>query len=238
MIDGRLLLFLSKVGSVESGLGFEARGLDARVVVNPQDRPDKWTMHSAQLPEVPWCESFGSAVEISLDTLYAFCCNFDHAISLARWSLDSAQNGSLGNPEWWCGDSIGWVTHAELNGRAPDTLFANGATEFSVWRDSASGQFLLIQTEGFGQAELVLRRATALTGPWSPPETVFDPPENNIPDIMIYAAKAHPHLTSGGTVLTYATNGSERSVLADSTIYYPRFVRMFMKLSPQDSAKK
>jgi hypothetical protein len=231
MVDSRLLIFLSKVGSAKTGLGFEARGYECRIVENPEDNPDKWDIRNIQLPDVPWCETIGSAVEIFEDSLYSFCCNRDHAISLARWSLESVRAGLLDNPEWWCGDGIGWVKHRSLNGRFVATLFKNGMTEFSVWRDTLAGQFLLVQTEGFGQAQLILRRANYLIGPWTEPEVIFAPPENSIPDIMIYAAKAHPYLQSNGIALTYATNGSERSFKSDSSIYYPRFVRLTLRSS-------
>jgi len=238
MIDGRLLLFLSKVGRVETGLGFEARGHAGKIIENPEENPDKWIMRSVRTPGAPWCETFGSAVETFADSLYAFCCNWDHTISLARWPLDSARTGALDNPEWWCGDSTGWVEHQSLNGHTIATLFGNGMTEFSVWRDTLTEEFLLVQTEGFGQARLVLRRANSLVGPWSTPELIYDPPENVIPHIMIYAAKAHPHLQVEGMALTYATNGFEKSVLEDSSICYPRFVRLTLQSVSPDSLMK
>jgi len=72
-----------------------------------------------------------------------------------------------------------------------------------------------------------MRAAPALTGPWSAPQMVYRPPEYYRPNMMIYAAKAHPELTGGDLILTYATNTFKfAEQLTDSLIYYPRFVRL------------
>jgi hypothetical protein len=56
---------------------------------------------------------------------------------------------------------------------------------------------------------------------------VYRPPEYYRPNVMIYAAKAHPELTGGDLNLTYATNTFDLAEqLTDSLIYYPRFVRL------------
>ena len=48
-----------------------------------------------------------------------------------------------------------------------------------------------------------------------------------MPKIMIYAAKAHPHLAGADLVLTYATNSQDFSQLvARKDLYYPRFLRV------------
>jgi hypothetical protein len=56
---------------------------------------------------------------------------------------------------------------------------------------------------------------------------VYRPPEYHRANVMIYAGKAHPQLTGGDLVLTYATNTFQFvEHLTDSLIYYPRFVRL------------
>jgi hypothetical protein len=56
---------------------------------------------------------------------------------------------------------------------------------------------------------------------------IYRPVEYNRPNVMLYAAKAHPQLTGADLVLTYATNTFQFSEhLSDSLIYYPRFVRL------------
>ena len=79
----------------------------------------------------------------------------------------------------------------------------------------------------FGAANLYFRTSKKLTGPWSEPVKLFEPPERNKPNIMIYAAKAHPQLSGSELVLTYATNSFQFSdLLSDTLLYYPRFVKL------------
>jgi hypothetical protein len=71
-----------------------------------------------------------------------------------------------------------------------------------------------------------VRTARGWGGPWSEPAVVYSPPEKCRPKVLIYAAKAHPHLTGGGLVLTYASNSLDFGELfRDQSLYYPRFVR-------------
>jgi hypothetical protein len=93
--------------------------------------------------------------------------------------------------------------------------------------DKATERFIGVQGRGFGPADVMMRAAPTLEGPWSAPQLVYRPPEYYRPNVMIYACKAHPELTGSDLVLTYATNtfkfGEHKT---DSLIYYPRFVRL------------
>ena len=71
-----------------------------------------------------------------------------------------------------------------------------------------------------------VRTATAAIGPWSPACAAFTPPESGEPDVLVYAAKAHPELAGGSLVITYATNGTLAQVATSPSLYYPRFVRV------------
>jgi hypothetical protein len=86
---------------------------------------------------------------------------------------------------------------------------------------------VVAQARGFGAADIALRSAPELTGPWSASGVVYRPPEQARPRVLIYAAKAHPQLRGAELVLTYATNSSEfAEQLSDPLLYYPRFVRL------------
>jgi len=226
-IDNRVLIFFSILHGIDSGLGFEVCGYGAKSIENPGKNPDKWYIKDIPLPYIGNSLIVGSALQIYDGYLYSFCCREpgNHDNLLCRWSLDSAGLGHLLNPEWWCGDKAGWVSHSNMK-HSPEVILKNGATEFSVWYDSSLNKFFQVQTIGFGQAQVALRQAEQITGPWSEPETIYDPPENKTPNVMIYAGKGHPYLHGADVILTYATNAPESLIVADTCLYYPRFVRV------------
>ena len=52
-------------------------------------------------------------------------------------------------------------------------------------------------------------------------------PESQLQDAFVYAGKAHPELIGADLVATYAANSFDFSELvADPSLYYPRFVRV------------
>jgi hypothetical protein len=105
-------------------------------------------------------------------------------------------------------------------------LFSEGHNEFTVHYEPLLEQYLEIQTIGFGKSDLGYRVSDSPAGTWAPIERFYRPEEYEIPDILIYAAKAHPHLEGASLVLTYATNivGYGQLVARDD-LYYPRFLR-------------
>ncbi|HUV29531.1 MAG TPA: DUF4185 domain-containing protein [Acidobacteriota bacterium] len=152
----------------------------------------------------------------------------DASMFLSRWHTDSVLIGSTAAIEWWVGDSSAWVLDAELRSKPP-AIFADGATELSVVYDDINECYVAIQTVGFGAADVMMRTAPALTGPWSELQLVFEPPEKPVPDVMIYAAKAHPEIVGADLIITYNTNGPIETIIADTNIYYPRFVKLNWK---------
>lgn len=228
-IGERLLLFLNRVRSTNFGIGFESVGWTAWMVDNPDAEPSTWRMARLATPTNPLGVLVGFAAVLRLgEHLYAFGSQDpvkSHPIFAVRWSLHQAGQGDLSNPEWWAGQRLGWVPDSSTAPRQP--LFENGQSELTIHADEATGQLLAVQTQGFGPADVMIRAATALAGPWSEPRTLFRPPEYYRPNVMIYAAKAHPELTGAHLVLTYATNTLRfEEQLSDSMIYYPRFVRL------------
>jgi hypothetical protein len=55
---------------------------------------------------------------------------------------------------------------------------------------------------------------------------VYEPEEKALPNIMIYAAKAHPEIVGADLIITYNTNGPFEMIVADTGIYYPRLVKL------------
>jgi len=168
---------------------------------------------------------------------------------LLRWPVESVAAG-LRAPQWWTGD--GW--HSD-QARAV-AVVDDPATEFTVHRDEATGEFVLVGATGWFagvdrvailrplrvlkrlprvgrllslvglvRVSLTVRRAPVPQGPWSPAVRVFTP--RVAADVLVYAGKAHPQLTGGGLVCTYAQIALKADrTLSDESLYYPRFVRV------------
>lgn len=208
------------------GLGFEAVGARAlRSEGVASDDAKAWRWRDLELPAVSFGARIGASVVAFEGHVYAYAVEEpgDHDVYLLRWDEREFDAGELLAPEWWDGR---WVPHAELGG-APAVVIADAQTEFSVSWDEGRERFVLVQTEGFGGTTIGMRTAPRPEGPWSERITVWRPPESDRAGVLVYAAKAHPELEGDGLVVTYASNATDFATLvADETLYYPRFVRV------------
>lgn len=228
-VADRLVLFFARtIRGASSGLGFEHVGWTAVMVDNPDDEPSVWRVRPLETPPNPLGVLVGFAGVVQHDG-YVYGLGSQnpvksHPIFAVRWPAKEVRRGDLAQPEWWAGERVGWIADSSSEQRWP--LFENGRSELSIHWDEVSKRFIGVQSLGFGPADVVMRAAPALTGPWSAPRLIYRPPEYYRPNVMIYAGKAHPELTGADLVLTYATNTFEPTEqLTDSLTYYPRFVR-------------
>jgi hypothetical protein len=150
----------------------------------------------------------------------------EHDVYLVRWPASAVANGQLSSPEWWCG-SDGW--QANISERRP--VMRAVSSEFSIQRDPRGNGLIEVNTQGFGAADVVMRHAEILEGPWSKPQKLYRPPESDGPNPFVYAGKSHPELIGADLIVTYVANGSDQTLANDTSIYYPRFVRL--TLTPQ-----
>lgn len=226
-VGDRLILFLNRLRATDTGLGFESTGWNAVLVENPDDHPPAWRI--TDLETAP--NSLGIIVGFASvlqrrQHVYAFGSadrNPSHPVYAIRWRVDDLARGDLSKPQWWGGQQNGWISHDFDQLMQP--IFDDGQSELSIFFDEFSAHFVAVQTVGFGRADIAFRAAKSVAGPWSEANVVFRPPDNYRPNIMIYAAKAHPHLSKSATLLSYATNTFVfEEHLTDSEIYYPRFV--------------
>lgn len=227
-LGDKLLIFLMRIRSVKTGLGFDSSGWSAVLIDNPDDEPSRWRMRWLPAPQNDFRVVIGSASVLRVDDfVYAFSSQEtrEHNIYLIRWPLAKAQQGNLHEPEWYAGSADGWVAQHKLK-QSPPALFTGGQTEFTVHSEPRLNSFVQIQHEGFGGADLALRWATQLTGPWSPLQKFYRPAESDRKGTLVYASKAHPELVGADMVLTYVVNHSDfGQLVADSSIYYPRFLK-------------
>lgn len=229
-VGDKLLLFLMGVYSSEKGLGFEVKDWTPLLILNPDDDPDKWELKSLEAKSNNLQIIVGSGGVLQWENfVYAFSAQeleSKHDIYLVRWSIKNIMEGQLDLMQWWAGDQLGWIDQIDdINCAIP--VFSKGQTEFTVHYDEKESVFVEIQTVGFGSATIVRRTATSITGPWSDPETIFSPAQNQFPNIMIYQGKAHPYLLGANPVVTYCTNSFEfADHLKENWLYYPRFVRI------------
>ena len=225
-LKGKLFIFLMATRATSKGIGFEHVGWRAVSISNPERSPSEWHLNWIETPENPFdLIVSGSIIQVGEYVLGFSVKEPEHTIHLVRWPVAQVMNEDLTQPQWWCGEEKGWVVQQEMV-EAPHALFCEGHNEFTVHYEPELDQFLEIQTVGFGRADLGYRLSEQPTGPWTPIERFYRPEEHQIPDILIYAAKAHPHLEGADLVLTYATNivGYGRLVARDD-LYYPRFLR-------------
>lgn len=227
-IRDRLLLFLMKVRTTKSGLGFEVCDWKAVLVTNPDDDPPDW--------KLSWLETPPNKLHAIVGSAGVFCDGgfvYAHASRepggklayLVRWPEGKARDGDLSGAEWWDGKE--WTGKETDDDNLSAVVVTNAGSEFTVHRDAQTGKFLQIQCLGFGPADLTMRMADQPAGPWSDPAVLYHPPEFEKPRIMIYQGKAHPELTGAGLVLTYSTNSFDfEKLMNDGEIYYPRFVRL------------
>ena len=228
-VDDRLVLFFNRIQSTNTGLGFESVGWTALMVDNPDAEPSAWQVLPLEAPTNLLGVVIGYAAVLRLgEHVYAFGSQDpvkSHPVYVVRWPAAELRRGNLLKPEWWAGERLGWVPDSSGVPRWP--LFENGQSDLTVHFDEATKRFLVVQTVGFGPADVAMRAALELTGPWTGARMVYRPPEYHRPNVMIYSAKAHPQLTGGDVVVTYATNTFQFTEhLTDSLIYYPRFVRL------------
>jgi hypothetical protein len=234
VLENKLFIFLMAIRSSSEGLGFQLVGWRTVSISNFDQVPSKWHMKWIETPENNLGLILsGSVVRIG-EYIYVFSVQEPtHTIHLVRWPVERILDEDLSQPQWWAGEEKGWVIQQNLRGM-PQTLFTEGQTEFSVHYESLLDQYLEIQTVGFGKADLGYRMTKSPTRCWTPIEKFYRPEEYKIPEVMVYAAKAHPHLKGADLVVTYASNSFDFGRLVSSdNLYYPRFLRISFKIPCQ-----
>jgi hypothetical protein len=224
-IEDKLILFLMKVRSIKTGLGFEIFGWAAVLITNPDKDPSDWKMQYLDGVDTYGFIAGSAAVVKDERYLYAFGAvePATHEAYVLRWDLNKVHAGNLTSPEWWIKDR--WMPRTSES-IVPEPLFIGG-TEYSIHYDTALRQFIQIQSFGFGEASLGIRMSDSLTGKWTDPHLFFRPEYPGVKKPFMYAAKAHPELKGSGVYITYNVNSFDLGELIDNqAIYFPVFVEM------------
>jgi hypothetical protein len=92
---------------------------------------------------------------------------------------------------------------------------------------------VLVQNEPNLGARILVRFADRPEGPWSEGVEVYTCPEPAADKrLMVYSAKAHPEIESGGAdelLVTYCVNSTDfQHMLGNARLYRPRLVRVPM----------
>jgi hypothetical protein len=228
-LEDKLIVILVATRSTPEGLGFQHTGWRAVSISHPERPPSEWRLKWLDTPENPFGLIVSGSVIRAEGFVYAYSVREpEHTIHVVRWPTPQVMNEDLSRPQWWAGEEAGWVVQQDLL-ELPVPLFSEGQNEFTVHHEPLLDRFLAVQTVGFGQADLGFRLADAPLGPWTPVERFYRPEEWATSGVLIYAAKAHPHLTGADLVLTYATNTTPFARLVRrGDLYYPRFLRVHL----------
>jgi len=221
-LPSALVLFVMRVRATPGeGLGFRADGWEAVRIPNPDDPPPAWRLEWLPAPReaIPGLV-VGAAVVRDGDHVLALSVREpgNHAGYLARFRTADLADGRLA-AEWW--DGVRWG-----GGATPAEVMSDAGAESSL-HQAADGRWVHVRSQGFGATTIVLAEAASVLGPWRDWQSIYRPPESDRPGAFVYAGKAHPELEGGGLVVTYAANGFDfAEVVRDTSLYYPRFVRV------------
>ncbi len=231
--DGRLFLFLSKMGegSGPDAFGFQTVGCVLVIVENPLDDPLSWEMTQRDLGVGNDHFNINAAAMVEGDhiILLGYADPGDdptrRAATLARMPLAALETEHPGSQiEYWTGEDKWESDSAHI---AP--LFTPGTTETSLHYDESIARYVSVSLQPF-QEKIYLFTAEKPTGPWSDAVHIYDVPELTRDDNYVaYAARAHPELPTARNELaiTYVVNTRDFwSMFSDREIYFPRFIRV------------
>ena len=151
-----------------------------------------------------------------------------HAGAFMRLPAAALARGDFSGMDWWAGERRGWVKTGAVGASGPALVIDDAGAEASLDWDACRKVYVHVASTGFGATEIAERTAPALTGPWSPPRTLFRPPESDAPNPFVYAGRAHEDLAApqGARALSYVANSFTPDDLMTNDgaarLYWPR----------------
>jgi hypothetical protein len=235
--DG-LYLFLLQIDRTDAPMsfGFEVIGSWLGHIANFRDPPVRWKISQHKLPWAKFSAAgntfFGSWVLKKNEFFYIYGIDevvVDH-IPRKYMVLARAPEAGLAHFDQWRFYTGGNWT-ADFNGA--ERLCANMANEYSVSFQPIVGKYAAVYSENGISRNIVARLAPNPWGPWSEPDILYQCPEmSRSKDILCYAAKGHPDLSSAPDelIITYVANSNDFYKMAgDARLYRPRFLRVWFE---------
>jgi len=228
----RLLLFLNQVEKTDdkSVFGFRSVGLWLGIVANAHRPPELWRVEQVKMPNAVFSEdrtlAWGAAVLRFGDDVYVYGTDErrgkgppNRQMVVARVPVASV--GTLAAWRYFCDGVWG----EDFRNASP--LAGDIASEFSV--TPFRKRYLAVYTERGLSPRIMGRMADRPWGPWSAPTALYECPEmSRDKRLFCYAAKAHPHMSSGDDlVVSYVVNSFDFwQVAREAKLYWPRFIRV------------
>jgi hypothetical protein len=233
--EGPLITFLSEtVNTPGEGLGFRHIGYAMALVENPDAPVADWKPRITTQKENGL--GFSRLAALVRDEAYVVALALkgnQHQGALVRYRAIDLSVGNLDSPQWWSGADKGWVPAQDLAPEGPEIIMDNAGSESSIHRDVRTKTFIHITTYGFGAADIGIRTAHELTGPWSEPFMIYRPPESDAARPFVYGAVAHPSLTGShenDLVITYSTNSFDFfDLITQTELYWPRVIEVSLE---------
>ena len=245
-IGARVVLFYTMLRRRHTGGGndvwnFQSHGTTAVTILNPADPVEEWRTEVSPLNNRAESMDAGERVRVitwgpaaMIDPedparVLVFGVDvsevLDKRLVLARAPKDTLDEFGT----WEFRTSDGW-SGAEEEAAA---VGARMVDEFSVHRQRIGGRerYVLVQNEPNLGARILVRFADRPEGPWSDGVSVYTCPEPaSDRRLMVYSAKAHAEIDSGGAdelLVTYCVNSTDfEHMLSDARLYRPRLVRI------------
>jgi len=233
--DGKLYLFLTQI--VKAGrkgvFNFKQTATWLGEIDNPMDEPTNWRIKQHKIPFGRYSEQgntfVGSAAMGRDKLIYLYGVKEDWskgfggrsmiltAVRIEETMTDFAAWRFLSRGEW-------------VHDISAATGFLDGiAAEYSVSFQPGIRKFVMIYTENGMSKNILMRTSPMPVGPWSPPQKIYECPEDDWHDTYFcYAAKGHPEISAEDElIVTYVCNSMDfRQMAKDARIYRPRFLRI------------
>lgn len=233
-LNSRLFFFMAQIEKTDAPGVFSFRqcSQSLAVVTNPLAPLFDWHIEQKKLPWVDFTSehsiNFGAADLVDGGFLYVYGTDDEfHSQRSERYlTVARVPTSSVADFSTWRFYAEGqWLTDSHHATK----MLGGLATEFSVSYLPKIARYLLVYTDHGLSPKILIRTARHPWGEWSAATTVYRCPEmSRDKRIFCYAAKAHPSQgTDDALMISYVANSYDvGQVIADASLYWPRFVRV------------